>query len=185
MLRRFDSDSKQSTIYVFDKQTSKTFSSSIADAGSENHFNSVEINGKHANFERAFQTNDDQTALLLDRIVEAPVISDSRTTRATDLIGNRSDSSGRTKPQKNAANIAEQVGRSPLTKQVSSPRQTSYEFQQTNKSNSLHLRFASKKKSSKHLITSLADPDTRYPGKTHSGLPTIQLLCGMGFHTAR
>ena len=61
MLRRFSSDPEQLKIHVFDKKTSKTFPSPIKDAGCENHFNTVEIEGKVIPFEGVFQENDDES----------------------------------------------------------------------------------------------------------------------------
>jgi Protein of unknown function (DUF4238) len=69
MLRRFSSDSDQSKIWVFDKKTLKSFSSSILDAGCENHFHTADVGGKAINFEPAFEDNDNRLAYLLDKIV--------------------------------------------------------------------------------------------------------------------
>jgi Protein of unknown function (DUF4238) len=71
MLRRFSSDPEQLKIYVFDKKTSKSFPSSIIDAGCENQFNTVDIGGKVIKFEGAFQDNDEQVTHLLDKIIGA------------------------------------------------------------------------------------------------------------------
>ena len=68
ILRRFSSDQARTWIHVFDKTQMKSFLSSILNAGCENHFNTVEVEGQTVSFEGLFQTNDDQLAQLLDRI---------------------------------------------------------------------------------------------------------------------
>ena len=68
ILRRFSLDATQKQLYIFDKARSKTFMSSIRDAGCENYFNTVEVQGQTVCFENLFQTNDDQLAHLLDCI---------------------------------------------------------------------------------------------------------------------
>src|SRR6266498_1607502 len=67
-LRRFTSDPARTQVYVFDKANGRTFRSSIRDAGCENHFNTVELEGRTVSFEGLFQTNDDQLARLLESI---------------------------------------------------------------------------------------------------------------------
>jgi hypothetical protein len=69
VLRRFSFDQARTWIYVFDKAQMKSFPSSILNAGCENHFNAVEVEGQTVSFEGLFQTNDNQLARLLDTIV--------------------------------------------------------------------------------------------------------------------
>lgn len=69
ILRRFSSNSAQTQLYVFDKKRKISFPSSIRDAGSENHFNTVELEGEIVSFEGLFQTNDDELARLIEIIV--------------------------------------------------------------------------------------------------------------------
>ena len=71
ILRRFSADSAQTQVYVFDKARMKSFPSSIRDAGCENYFNTVEVEGQTVSFEGLFQTNDDQLARLLEIIVSS------------------------------------------------------------------------------------------------------------------
>ena len=66
--RGFSFDQKQTQIYVFDKTRMTSFTSSVYNAGCENQFNTVEIEGQTVSFERLFQTNDDQLARLLNKI---------------------------------------------------------------------------------------------------------------------
>jgi hypothetical protein len=68
VLRGFSFDQKQSQIYVFDKARMTSFTSSVSDAGCENQFNTMEIEGQTVPFEGLFQTNDDQLARLLNTI---------------------------------------------------------------------------------------------------------------------
>jgi hypothetical protein len=68
VLRGFSSDQAQTRIYVFDKTTMRSFTSRIYDAGCENQFNSIEVEGQTVSFEGLFQTNDDQLARLLNTI---------------------------------------------------------------------------------------------------------------------
>ena len=68
VLRGFSFDQKQTQIYVFDKTRMTSFTSSVYNAGCENQFNTVEIEGQTVSFERLFQTNDDQLAQLLNKI---------------------------------------------------------------------------------------------------------------------
>jgi hypothetical protein len=57
-------------IFVFDKKRGISFPSSIIDAGSENHFNTVVRNGERLNFEAMFQKNDDDLAYLVEKIID-------------------------------------------------------------------------------------------------------------------
>ena len=56
-------------IFVFDKKRKISFPSSVIDAGSENHFNTVVRNGERLNFEEMFQKNDDDLADLVEKII--------------------------------------------------------------------------------------------------------------------
>ena len=68
VLRGFSFDQKQTQIHVFDKIKMTSFTSSVYNAGCENQFNTVEIEGQTVSFECLFQTNDDQLARLLNKI---------------------------------------------------------------------------------------------------------------------
>jgi hypothetical protein len=69
ILKRFSTDGAQKQLYVFDKGRKTSFPSSIRDAGSENHFNTLEVEGQTISFEGLFQTNDDQLAILFEKII--------------------------------------------------------------------------------------------------------------------
>ncbi len=69
LLRRFSVNNDGSSLYVFDKTRLESFKSSILNAGSENHFHSIEIEGKIVSFEGLFQSNDDQLARLLNTVI--------------------------------------------------------------------------------------------------------------------
>jgi hypothetical protein len=68
-LRHFARDSGRSSLFVFDKETSKSFLSSILNAGSENHFNTISYDGGRWNFEHLFQDVDSRSARLVAEIV--------------------------------------------------------------------------------------------------------------------
>jgi hypothetical protein len=67
MLRQFGFGKNQ--IMVFDKYRSKHFPSSIIDAGAENHFNTIQVNGERLNFESIFQKYDDDFAEIQDKLL--------------------------------------------------------------------------------------------------------------------
>jgi hypothetical protein len=82
VLRGFSSNQEQTRIYVFDKTKMRSFTSRIYDAGCENQFNTIKVDGQAISFEGLFQTNDDQLALLLNKIRSnrslAPLTSQDR-----------------------------------------------------------------------------------------------------------
>jgi hypothetical protein len=68
LLNNFKYDKNK--IFVFDKKRRTSFPSSIIDAGSENHFNTVVRNGERLNFEEMLQKNDDDLAYLVEKIID-------------------------------------------------------------------------------------------------------------------
>lgn len=68
-LRHFAADDKRRSIYVFAKQTDRSFLTSIANAGSENDFNTVAVGEAKWNFEDVFQDVDARSARLVAEIV--------------------------------------------------------------------------------------------------------------------
>lgn len=69
-LRHFAQDDDQRSISVFDKRTDRAWVSSILNAGSENDFNTVDLDGGKWNFEDLFSDVDRRSASLLSRILE-------------------------------------------------------------------------------------------------------------------
>jgi hypothetical protein len=69
ILRRFSSNKARTMVHVFDKTEMRGYKSSILNAGCENYFNTVEVEGQSISFERLFQATDDQLARLLNMIV--------------------------------------------------------------------------------------------------------------------
>lgn len=69
-LRHFAADLERRSIFVFDKSSGKTFSTSIANAGSENDFNTVIVGGGRWNFEHLFAEVDSRSARLIAEIIE-------------------------------------------------------------------------------------------------------------------
>ncbi len=70
-LRHFAIDSDQKQIWVFDKQSGRSWTSSILSAGSENNFNTVELETGDWNFEYLFQDVDNRSPLLISSIVNS------------------------------------------------------------------------------------------------------------------
>lgn len=69
LLRNFSLDGAEKRIFVFDKRTDRSYPSSILDAGFENQFNTLDIEGGRWNFEHLFQEVDDLSASLVKRLV--------------------------------------------------------------------------------------------------------------------
>ncbi len=70
LLKNFSINVLGKQVYVFDKLSGKVFTSSIEDAGSENYFNTVEVNGRRINFEPLFQEIDSIAPLLVKKIIK-------------------------------------------------------------------------------------------------------------------
>jgi hypothetical protein len=68
-LRHFAADAEQRFIYVFAKQTDRSFRTSILNAGSENDFNTVSFGDSKWNFEDLFQEVDARSSCLVAEIV--------------------------------------------------------------------------------------------------------------------
>ncbi|CAN7384109.1 DUF4238 domain-containing protein [Devosia sp. LjRoot16] len=68
-LRHFAADSERRSIFVFAKRSDRSFLTSIANAGSENDFNTVSLGESKWNFEDLFQDVDARSARLVSEIV--------------------------------------------------------------------------------------------------------------------
>jgi hypothetical protein len=68
-LRNFAADPDRRSIYVFAKRSDRSFLTSIANAGSENDFNTVSLGDSKWNFEDMFQDVDARSARLVAEIV--------------------------------------------------------------------------------------------------------------------
>ncbi|NPU65371.1 DUF4238 domain-containing protein [Bradyrhizobium sp. 83012] len=68
-LRNFSADPEQRFLYVLDKQTDRSFRTSILNAGSENDFNTVSVGARKWNFEDLFQKVDTRSAWLIAEIL--------------------------------------------------------------------------------------------------------------------
>lgn len=68
-LRHFAADPERRSIYVFAKRSDRSFLTSIANAGSENDFNTVSLGDTKWNFEDLFQEVDARSARLVAEIV--------------------------------------------------------------------------------------------------------------------
>lgn len=69
-LRHFAADSRQNSIFVFDKERDLSFRTSILNAGSENDFNTVAIGETVWNFEDLFDQVDGRSARLVKQIIK-------------------------------------------------------------------------------------------------------------------
>ena len=115
-LRHFAADTKRRFIYVFAKQTDRSFRSSILNAGSENDFNTVSFGGSKWNFEDLFQEVDSRSARLVAKIISrrslAWLTPDDRIALAdffaTQLLRTHF---GRTTPKQIAAEMREIIRR--------------------------------------------------------------------------
>ncbi|PBB39725.1 MULTISPECIES: DUF4238 domain-containing protein [Mesorhizobium] len=68
-LRHFAADPERRSIYVFAKRSDRSFLTSIANAGSENDFNTVSLGDTKWNFEDLFQEVDARSARLVAEMV--------------------------------------------------------------------------------------------------------------------
>lgn len=70
VLRNFTIDGEGRRLYVFDKQSGRSFPASVLDAGAERDFNRVQICGKNYNFESMFQEVDDRLARVVAKVLK-------------------------------------------------------------------------------------------------------------------
>ncbi len=73
-LRHFSIDGAGKRIWVFDKKTDRAFASAIQDTGSENNFDTVELDTGRWNFEYIFQDVDGRSATLIAQILDRRAI---------------------------------------------------------------------------------------------------------------
>jgi hypothetical protein len=85
VLTRFSIGGAGKQVYVFDKANGRSWPSAILDAGSENHFNTVEVNGERISFEDAFRDVDNRLAVLFDRISVERTLANFTPTDRLDL----------------------------------------------------------------------------------------------------
>lgn len=69
-LRHFAADSRQNSIFVFDKMSDTSYRTSILNAGSENDFNTVAMGDSVWNFEDLFSEVDGRSARLVKTIIK-------------------------------------------------------------------------------------------------------------------
>lgn len=70
VLRNFASDQKATKVWVYNKSARKAYESAILDAGSENHFNTIDVGGVAINLESQFQDADSRLADLIRKLVQ-------------------------------------------------------------------------------------------------------------------
>ena len=71
ILRRFSIKNEGRQVHVFDKASARTYAAAIVNAGSENHFYSVEVGDQRFVLEHLFDDIDREGATLLDKICQA------------------------------------------------------------------------------------------------------------------
>lgn len=70
ILKNFTIGGEGKQLYVFDKQSGRSFSASVFSAGAERDFNCVQFSDKKYNFETIFQELDDWLALIVNKILK-------------------------------------------------------------------------------------------------------------------
>lgn len=75
LLKNFSVNGEGRQIHVFDKNRCSSFLSSLRDAGSENNFNTVEVNGEKTNFEILFQNVDNLAPSIINKIINQQCLS--------------------------------------------------------------------------------------------------------------
>jgi len=85
-LKKFCKDKNKNDIFVFDKKFEKVYLSTIKNAGSENHFNTVRGEQSNFNFEDAFQNIDARLSEILPRIIESESIQILSKDEVTNLM---------------------------------------------------------------------------------------------------
>ena len=68
-LRHFAADIEQRSIFVFAKESGRSFRTSVLNAGSENDFNTVSVGDSKWNFEDLFQAVDTRSARLIAEVI--------------------------------------------------------------------------------------------------------------------
>lgn len=74
-LRNFAADTERRFLFVLDKQTDRSFRTSILNAGSENDFNTVSLGASKWNFEDLFREVDARSARLIEEILSRRSVS--------------------------------------------------------------------------------------------------------------
>ncbi|ANL49432.1 hypothetical protein AMC87_PB00108 (plasmid) [Rhizobium phaseoli] len=70
-LRHFSIDKQEKRVWVFDKENGRAWPSAIAGAGSENNFNTVELDTGRWNFEDLFNDVDARSAAVVRQVVDS------------------------------------------------------------------------------------------------------------------
>lgn len=69
LMKNFSVNGKCRQVCVFDKKKESSYLTSVNDAGSENHFNTIRIEGRQLSFEGEFQRCDDELARIVRKLV--------------------------------------------------------------------------------------------------------------------
>ncbi len=72
VLRNFSIGGEQRSVFVFDKNSGRSFASAIGDAAAERDFYRVDLGERHINFEPLFQDLDDRLASLVAKLTTRP-----------------------------------------------------------------------------------------------------------------
>lgn len=71
LLKNFSVNRSGQQVCVFDKKRESSYITCVNDAGSENHFNTVTIEGRRINFEGEFQRCDDELARIVRKLMRS------------------------------------------------------------------------------------------------------------------
>jgi hypothetical protein len=71
ILKKFSINDEEKQIFIYDKQETKSYLSSIKNAGSENEFYSIPINDNKIILESIFSRNDDNVAHIINKIIKS------------------------------------------------------------------------------------------------------------------
>ena len=75
VLRSFSIGGARRSVFVFDKNNGRVFSSTVGNAAADNHFYRVDLGKHRINFEPLFQDLDDRLANLVTRLTTTPSLS--------------------------------------------------------------------------------------------------------------
>lgn len=89
LLKNFSVGGRHRQVIVFDKRKMSTYESSIENAGSENHFNTLVVDGQRICFEGVFKACDDELPRILRKVLsrtDLSVLSEEETHRLAYII---------------------------------------------------------------------------------------------------
>ena len=85
VLRNFTLNGAGKRLFVFDKQESRSFISSVYDAGAERDFNRIKIENMDINFEERFQELDNRLAEIVKKLIQDSSIANLHESELIDI----------------------------------------------------------------------------------------------------